>query len=471
MGGAMSTGKHLLALSAVIAALACAGHLQGPGPARKASLTIEQLIDIKHPSDPVWSPDGKRVAFVWDRADIRNLYVANADGSGQPVALTAFPEGGVADVFWSEDGESVYFVHEGDLWKVPASGGAPKPAWSKPDRGSGFVPSPDSRRVAFVRSNRAEDQGARKGSDLIVRWLSDGTESTITHDDVSIRGIVWSPDGKSIAYTGGSKIIHHDESPAYSGAKLIYRVSEYVPGQIYALKLNGGKPAAISTPGEYGGLAWVDSNRLVFDGQSKDFKKYFIYIADATTGSVKTIHEVSEEKFWSIPDWGEAGAQPWPSPNGKWIAFLSDRDGWDHLYVMKSPSSADSRSASPADVRGASLSGERNDPVQITKGKFEAWRPTWSPDGTRIAFDANEVDHYGTRHLYVATIGNDPAHATIAAVTSGRGTNIAPQWSPDGTRLVYQHTDPHNSADLWVVDVASKKATRLTDSIPAGVHS
>src|SRR5258707_5329756 len=446
MGGAMSTGKHLLALSAVIAALACAGHLQGQGPTRKASLTIEQLIDIKHPSDPVWSPDGKRVAFVWDRADIRNLYVANADGSGQPVALTAFPEGGVADVFWSEDGESVYFVHEGDLWEVQASGDAAKPAWSKPDRGSGVVPSPDGKRIAFVRSNRAEEQAARKGSDLIVRWLSDGTESTITHDDVSIRGIVWSPDGKTIGYSAGSKIVHHDDLPAYSGAKLIYRVSEYVRGQIYALKLTGGKPVAISTPGEYGGLAWVDSNRLVFDGQSKDFKKYFIYVADATTGSVKTIHEVAEEKFWSIPDWGEAGAQPWPSPNGKWIAFLSDQDGWDHLYVM--PSSG-------------------GDAVQITRGRFEAWRPAWSHDSTRIAFDSNVEEHPGDRRIGIATIGDDPTSAKLAYITEGTGTNIEPHWSEGDGRLVFQHTDTHNSADLYTI--ASREGAqpvRLTDSMP-----
>ena len=120
--------------------------------------------------------------------------------------------------------------------------------------------------------------------------------------------------------------------------------------------------------------------------------------------------------------------------------------------------------------RSASLSGERNEPIQITKGKFETRAPQWSPDSTRIAFDANEPDHYGDRHLYVATIGADPARATIAAVTTGRGTDIGPQWSPDGTRLAYQHTDPHNSADIWVADAKpAAKPARLSDSMPAAM--
>lgn len=446
----MFKAKQLVACAAVLGGLLCASGAtaQTTASSNKARLTIEQLIDIKHPSDPVWSPDGKRVAFIWDRADIRNLYVAGVEGGRAPLALTSFPDGGVYGAFWSEDGESVYFVHEADLWKVPATGGTPKPAWSKPSNGGGFTPSPDAKRVAFVRGNR-DDQAAKKGSDLIVRWLSDGTESTVAHDDVSIREIIWSPDGKALAYVGGSKIIQHDESPAYSGAKLIYRVSEYVPGQIYALKLAAAKPVAVDTPGEYGGLAWVDASRLVFDGQSKDFKKYFIYVADATTGNVKTIHEVGEEKFWSIPDWGEAGAQPWPSPNGKWIAFLSDKDGWDHLYVMPS---------------------NGGDAVQITKGKFEAWRPAWSHDSTRIAFDANLEDHPGDRRIGIATIGDDPAQAKVTYITPGAGTNIEPHWSEGDARLVYQHTDTRNSADLYTI--AAKEGAqpmRLTDSMPAKI--
>src|SRR5712692_7292408 len=379
----MKKWNHSLGATVAVMALAFSSSAQTRTAAHKSQLTIEQLIDIKHPSDPIWSPDAKRVAFVWDRAGVANLYVANIDGHGQPMPLTSFTQGQVKGAFWNEDGDIVYFPHDGDLWQVAASGGAPKPVWNKPDPGSDFVACPDGKRVAFVRNNKATPEGAPHGSDLIIRRLSDGIESTTAHDDVSIHGILWSADGSSIAYTGGSKVIHHDESPSYSGAKLIYRVSEDVPGQIYALKLAGGKSVAIGKPGDYGGLAWLDATHLVFDGQSTDFKKYFIYLADAADGSTRAIHEVDEEKFWSIPDWGEAGAQPWPSPNGKWIAFLSDQDGWDHLYIM-------------------SASGGKA--VQITKGRFEAWRPAWSHDSTRIAFDANVEDHPGDRQIGIATI-------------------------------------------------------------------
>ena len=221
----MRKWKQAAGVFVTVMAMAFTSNAQTRVSANKSQLSIEQLIDIKHPSEPIWSPDGKLVAFVWDRAGVANLYTANADGSGTPKPLTSFPQGQIDGAFWSEDGDLVYFPHDGDLWQVAAPGGAPKPVWSKSDPGSGYVLSPDGKRVAFVRSNPAAKEGAQRSSDLIIRWLTDGTEATTAHDDVSIDGILWSPDGLSLAYTAGAKIIHHDESPSYSGAKLVYRVS------------------------------------------------------------------------------------------------------------------------------------------------------------------------------------------------------------------------------------------------------
>ena len=95
--------KHL-PLPMLAAALSIAGQTPPPARAQAAEWTIEKLIDIKHPSNPVWSPDGRHIAFIWDRAGVSNLYLADAGGQGaQPVALTRFPEGQLTALFWSHD--------------------------------------------------------------------------------------------------------------------------------------------------------------------------------------------------------------------------------------------------------------------------------------------------------------------------------------------------------------------------------
>ena len=421
----------------------------GQATVKTGTLTIEQLIDIKHPSNPVWAPNGKYVAFIWDRAGVSNLYLATSQGGGTPAPLTSFPEGSVDHFFWSQDSQTVYFVRNGGLWQVAVSGNAPKQVWTTEAGESDFAPSPDVTRVAFVRSNHPADDESSRRSELVVRSLADGSEAAVASDDVGIRGIVWSPDGSSLAYTAGAKVIHHDEAPSYSGAKIIYRTSEYRPGQIYALRIGSGRPVAIGKAEEYGGLAWLDNSHLVFDHVSDNFKTYTIYVADASGGPLRSVYEITEKDFWSIPDWGEAGAQPWPSPDGKWIAFLSDRDGWDHLYIV--PASG----------------GEA---TQLTKGHFEAWRLAWSHDSTRIAFDANEADRPGDRQIGIVAIGRDPAHAVTTYITAGNGTNIEPHWSADDAHLVYQHTDTRNSADFFVAEAKpNAKTVRLSDSMPASI--
>jgi dipeptidyl aminopeptidase/acylaminoacyl peptidase len=454
------------------AALAVVALVPATLPAQKAAgLSIEQLVDIKHPSTPMWAPDGRHVVFVWDRAGVSSVYVADSTGSGTPREL---PEAGTAlgGAFWSMDGRALLMPKNGDLWRVPIDGSAASAMWTTPQAENGIVPSPDGSRVAFTRSadpstasgQAGPGQGGRGGrggrgggggaAELFVRSLADGKETRVTSQPNGIAGLGWSPDGQSLLFTSGAQTIRHEQTPQYSGAKIIYTISENVAGQSFVVPVTGGTPAPLAAAGGFGGRRWLDATHFVFDRTSPDFKRRTTTLVDTRGGEPKVLHEDVEEKFWSMTGDANGGAQP--SPDGKWIAFLSDRDGWDHLYVMPAPGSG-----------GASLSGE---PIQITKGKFEAWRPMWSPDSQRIAFDANEVDHYGDRHLYVATIAGNPARATITPITTGRGTDIGPQWSPDGTRVVYQHTDAHNSADLWVIDAKpSAKPVRLSDSMPASM--
>ncbi len=445
----------------------------GGGAAAPAagSLTIDLLLDIKHPSNPVWSRDSRAIVFVWDRAGVANLHVVPADGSARPVAVTT--DGGPATgVFWSADSRTIYFMRGGTLMQTAADGRQPpRPAWPEMP-GRALTPSRDGTRVAYVVGGPA-DAGGRGGSrdraaatedpggpaQLHVRSLADGTDRIVATADGAVTALWWAGDGGSLAWTvgGGGQMIRHDQAPPYSGAKIIYTTMEVAPGppgRSYVVPASGGEPRPF-TPGPVSGFGgrgiaanrWIDQSHFVTD-RVVGFKRREILVGDTAGGEPKLVHEDVKDKFWSMTGGAQGGPQA--SPNGRWISFLSDRDGWDQVYVMPA-------GGGPA--------------VQVTKGAFEAWRPSWSPDGTRIAFDSNEGPNPGARHLGVATIGADPARAAVAAVTTGRGTDTGAQWSPDGRRLVYQHTDPWNSADLWVIDVATPgaKPVRLTDSMPSTI--
>lgn len=426
----------LLLVTAVMTGCAV-GSSALPGPGQR--LTIEQLIDIRHPSDPIWSPTGAQIAFLSDRAGVLNLHVSDAAGSaGASRAVTSFDDGIINGAFWSLDGSWLYFVRAGDLWKVAAGGGRPEAVWATTTVESSVVLSPDGTRVAFVRP--AAD---RPGVELWARVLAGGTEVRVASDPESIGAISWAPDGAHLAFSAGARAIRHEQTPGYSGTKIIYTVTERTPGQAQVVSARGGPPVLMGNPGG-GTVRWVDGDRLVLDRQSPDFKRRTIQVIARQGSGAQVLHEDVDEKFWSIP--GGAGAAALPSPDGRWIAFLSDRDGWDHLYVMPSGG------------------GEA---VQLTRGAFEVWRPAWSPDSTRLAFDANEPERPGTRHLGVVALNGDPSRATVSMITSGRGTHTAPLWSPDSTRLVYQATGPQHPAELFVVSAeAASPARRLSRSLP-----
>jgi dipeptidyl aminopeptidase/acylaminoacyl peptidase len=171
-----------------------------------------------------------------------------------------------------------------------------------------------------------------------------------------------------------------------------------------------------------------------------------VVVADATTGAARVLARDEDPLFWSMEF---LGAEPVPSPDGRFIAFLSDRDGWDHLYLVPS------------------AGGE---PRQLTRGAFEVSRPAWSPDGRRIAFDTNEGDNPGARQLVVAEIGDGVGPARLETITAGRGTNVGGQWTMDGHRLLYQHTDPRTPAELRVVEARpGAPPRRLGDPLPASI--
>jgi dipeptidyl aminopeptidase/acylaminoacyl peptidase len=408
-----------------------------------APLTMDQLMNIRHPSDPLWSRDGKHIAYLWDRCDIINLYLVDTQSKAGPQELTNFSDGKVSAVFWAHDGQALYFEHGGKLWKVAAAAGnAPEVVWDMPAGTRNLVPSPDGEHIAVALSAPNGD------TELAVRTLATGAMQSVAKNPGLVYTLLWSPDAKHLAYVGNGKLIPHDSSPEYSGAKLVFRNNEFVSGKLFVVPAAGGTPVAVGAKeSRYTRVSWVGPNHLTYEQESADFKTRNIMLISSDGGTAQTLHSDQEDKFWSLPE-GEAGGEPTPSPDGKWIAYLSDTaDGWDHLYVIPAAGGT---------------------PIQITSGQFESWRPAWSHDSRALAFDANLPEHLGDRRVGIATMGAGGSAPAVRYVTEGDGTNTEPYWAPDDSALVYQHTDWQNSADFYTVAVhGTGQPVRLTSSMPA----
>ena len=444
--------SRLLALPAM-GLLAGAVESQTPKPpTRSASrLTIDQLIQIKHPSGHQWTPDGSHIWFTYDDGGVNNVWAAPADGSGPAVALTSYPDGqGGAGSFWSRDGQTFFFPRDGGLLAVSVKGGTPQAAWPSAVHGRAFSLSPNGERVAFVAN-------VARGFDLVVHTIASNTDRTIAHSDSIIGTPAWTSDGESLTYTAGGGAggpIQHYASPPEIGPKLIFVATEGGRGgggrggTTYTVPAAGGPTTQLAgaAVGGFGrGGARLDATHTLVTRTSNNGLTRTTESVDANGGPPVILHVDTAAKFFSSVNTTNNAI----SPDRRWLLYTSDVTGWDQIYVVPATGGT---------------------PVQLTKTPGEHWRAVWSHDSKRIAWDANTAAKPGTRQIEVATVGDDPATATIVAVTSGSGTNTAPQWSPDDKRLLFQHTDSQNSADLYVAEAgANAKVTRLTSSMPAGI--
>ena len=410
-------------------------------PAPRGSITIDRIADIKYPSEPEWSPDGKTIAFLWDAAGKQDLFAVKPGGS--PTALTDFPvnpamqQSDIGKFEWASD-EQIIFAKDGSLWTVSLN--SPKPARLPGYEGvSNFDLSPDKQEITFVRRGQ-----------IWTANLKARTERQLTHlpADLRVAGVSFSPDAQYVAFNASHTEDVADPLP-YNGNRVRVFRSVTWDSRLGIVSVFLGDPVFVPTSGGGGGgggaagMQWVAGPAVVHQEFSPDRKTREIRIT-SVTGETRTVWKDHDPDYWTPT----GSARTVASPDGKSVAFFSDRTGWPHLYVIPANATSESQAR------------------QLTSGKFGAGYASWSRDSKRIAYahsvDGNQME----RFISIA----DPATGKIEPVITARGVNYDPAFSADGSMILYVRTAVEHPLEVYAAEARpGAKPMRLTDSLPAGL--
>ena len=432
------------------------------------------------------SPHGETLAFASVDANELHIYTLSVKG-GSPKKLVDAP---AREPVFSPDGKMVAYVEDknlgrggGGLWIVPADGGTPTLV-AEAGNASSPVWSPDGHMLAFIVGGQIQ----------IVPWKRDGGPASekITIDcpqsiDVVRRLAGWTPDNEigaillppteSALYTqpiqgGMATVLTHGgypEGPRWSpdGKRIICTIDVgtgrdgWVGYAIASVPADGGEITTIPVQSETkiatfscGGGSHVspDGKTIVFAGWRKQAAKYgHIWILPIEGGKPKQLTDAPAPLADSFPRW---------SPDGRNIAFVRANVPADWTAVGK------------ANIYV--IPAEGGEPKQLTSESdrvFDAGPVIWSPDGKLLAYFSRDTDDPadGTYDAPAAdgTIKVIPAHGGEPRVVAKvRGIYACKElaWSPDGQRIAYNTTLSATSSESKIEIVS------LDDGSIAEIH-
>jgi len=368
----------------------------------------------EHPADecgPVWSPDGRQVAFVRVSEGGGAIYTVPSLG-GQERRVTDI--NGVVRwwgppctaLSWSPDGEWLAFREQPSeekasrIVRVSLDTREQQPLTSPSEDTQGdLYPSfsPDGTLLAFFRSA----SGAFGNWDVWVQRLGEATPRRLTHAEYDwCSHLVWTPSGSEILFTTGSENFN------------IHRVS-----------LAGGEPQPVFGLGA--GYPSIRGNLMVY--QQITWITQAIWRVPGRTASTRNR---KPQKLIASSQWD---GNPAYSPDGRRIAFSSNRSGGDNIWVCDS---------------------DGTNPVQLTTFESLTGTPRWSPDGRKLVFDSIEA---GDWNVYVVDAdGGAPQRLTPESSADNVGT-----WSRDG-QWIYFSSNRGGSKQIWKMPSAGGPAVQVT---------
>jgi len=126
-----------------------------PGAATGAAgLTIEGIVAVESPRDFRINPRERTVAYTAETAGARQLFTLSLRGAGAPATQLTASEKPISDPQWSPDGRRLAFVRDEEIWIVEGDGSRLTRVVAKPGGGRDPRWSPDGHRLAFLSRRR-----------------------------------------------------------------------------------------------------------------------------------------------------------------------------------------------------------------------------------------------------------------------------------------------------------------------------
>lgn len=393
---------------------------------------VVRLTDDKQPDiHPAWSPDGREVAFLRRSPSGTEVFVKSAGGGAEhPVGAirdtsglwaSENPFSGCQSPTWTPDGRQLLLTdglgkdYGAGLVLLSVDSGTEKPLTSPRPQDEDCYPrfSQDGKRIAFVRY-------ISHGAGEIFTMAADGTDlKQLTTDHRNVRGVDWASDGWHLIFASNRRGSYELREIDRNGGE-----SQPLPSDT----ASASEPA-ISRIGNW--MAFVESD--------ENWNIWRVPIQNGHIGSPKRF--LASQGHNHSPSF---------SPDGRTIAFVSDRSGTPEIWFANEDGSSlrqmthfggpwlgtirwspdnkavvfDARPNGNSEIFTMSASGGK--PTLFEHEQFEVRRPGWSRDGRSVYFDTTRA---GMPQIWKRTL------ATGATRPIAPKDTLYPSESMDGQTL------------------------------------
>lgn len=415
-------------------------------------------------TSPVFSPDGRRIAFSRNNGNDWDVFVTSADGSGEPFRATLMPEDDFV-TSWTPDGKELIFETTRDeesvtrLYKTSAERLALATALPLHQSYLGSL-SPDATRIAYNPRFAAGDAWRYyRGGFASPLWIADlrtGALERISDGTQNDRAPIWS--GNRIYFvsdrTGTYNLYVYDTASKKTRALTNYRdqgirsasvfgdTAAYVKaGRIHLFNLSPGgadrlvnftitPDASELSPRKTQAVRALENvipsaagDRLVIGARGE------VIVFNPLDGSYRNLTNTA----------GVAERYPTMSPDNKFVAYFSDESGEYALHIR-------------------SLENDSVKKIQIEQKPSFFWGLNWSPDSKKLVFHDRRLAFW---------IADLPTGTTSKVDTSSYTAEDtwSSTFSHDSRYLAYAKTLKNRASAIFIYDIASRKSYQITDGV------